>query len=326
MLRMISPGEVRQLLPMDQCITLMRRAMRLVADGRALQPIRAGVQHPNGRDFMGAMQGYIGDPEWFGMKIVSIFPGNFGSGRGSHQGVVVLFDANNGSPVAIIDAREVTAIRTAAATAAATDVLARREASSLAIFGYGEQAASHLQALPCVRKLTRVLVWGRDPEKAEAFCRQHRHTVGCELLAANSPEYAARESEILCLTTAAAEPFFHGAWLRPGQHLNAVGSSIPTTSEVDVDTIIRTRMFADDRPSALALAGDFRRARSAAAVGEDHLLGTVGDVLAGRISGRTSDTDITLFKSLGMVAEDLVVADFLLKEAERGNVGQLVDW
>jgi len=324
-IRLLNAAAVRELLPVDRCIDLMRTAMKLVATGRTIQPIRSAVFHPDRRGLMSMMPGYIADPEWLGIKVISVFPGNFGTGLGSHQGVVLLFDPKNGSPVAMMDGREITAIRTAAATAAATDALARPDVKTLGIFGYGEQAHTHLEAVPRVRRFERALVWGRDFEKTKQFCAAEAPRHDFQLAAVQTPEEAAA-ADVICTTTAATDPFFESRWLRPGHHLNVVGSSIPTTAEIDVETVARSRLFVDFKDSALALAGDFRRAKEAGRVTDDHIVGSVGDVLIGRVPGRTADRDVTLFKSLGMVSEDLVSADFVLREAERRQVGQLFDW
>ncbi len=325
-IRLLNAEAVRTLLPVDRCIDLMRRAMTLVAtEGGTIQPIRQAVWHPDKRGLMSMMPGYVADPEWFGIKVIAVFPGNFGTNLGSHQGVVVLFDAANGSPRAILDGREVTALRTAAATGAATDALARKDARTLGIFGYGEQAHTHLEAIPVVRRIEKAFVWGRDFEKAKAFCAAEQAHHRFPIVAVATPEEAAA-ADILCTTTAAKEPYFEARWLRPGHHLNVVGSSIPTPAEIDTQTVVRSRLFVDFKDSALALAGDFRRAKEAGLVSDDHIVGSIGEVLTGKVAGRRSDQDITLFKSLGMVSEDLVSADFVLREAERLGVGALVDW
>lgn len=326
-IRLLNAAAVRALLPVDRCIDLTRQAMKLVAtEGGTIQPIRQGLWHPDKRGLISMMPGYTANPEWLGIKIMAVYAGNFGTEFGSHQGFVILFETKNGVPRAIMDGREITAIRTAAATAAATDALARRDTRTLAIFGYGEQAHTHLEAVPRVRSFERALVWGRDFEKAQSFCAAEQAHHPFPITAVRTAEEAAVAADVLCTTTAAKEPFFESRWLRPGQHLNVVGSSIPTTSEIDIETVARCRLFVDFKDSALALAGDFRRAKEAGAVGDDHILGSIGDVLTGRVAGRTSDQDITLFKSLGMVSEDLVSADFILAEAERRGVGQLVEW
>jgi ornithine cyclodeaminase/alanine dehydrogenase-like protein (mu-crystallin family) len=325
-LRVLNAQDVRALLPMEHCIDLMRKAMRLVAEERTLQPIRSSLWHPKGQGLLSMMPGYTADPQWLGIKVVSVFPENFGTDRGSHQGLVLLFDPENGSPVAIVDGQEITAIRTAAATAVATDVLAPSNVSTLAILGYGEQAHAHLQSLLLIRPFERILVWGRDFAKAQQFCEEAGTGARPSIAAVASARAAIEEADVICTTTAAGEPILDGQWLHSGQHLNVVGSSIPTTAEIDVEAVTRCRFFVDFKESALELAGDFRRARAAGAVGEEHILGSIGAVLAGRVIGRISDQDITLFKSLGMVCEDLVATDFVLRESERLGIGTLVEW
>lgn len=325
-IRLLNAADVSALLPMSRCVELMRHAMALGAQGKAIQPIRQSLNHPNGRGLLSVMPGYTAEPDWLGLKTVSVFPGNFGTELGSHQGVVVLFDPLNGSPVAIMDGRQVTATRTAAATAVATDALARGDARTLSIFGYGEEAHTHLEAVPLVRRFERILVWGRDWEKAQAFCAAQSEAQGREITPIRDAEEAAVEADVICTTTAAREPFFRADWLRPGQHLNVMGSSIPTTSEIEPEVVPRTRFFVDFKDSALELAGDFRRAKAAGLVDDDHILGSIGDVLTGKVAGRQADHDVTLFKSLGMIAEDLVAADEILRESRRRGVGVDVGW
>lgn len=324
--RMLNAQAVRQLLPMDRCVDLMRKAMLMVAQQQTIQPIRSALQLPDGKGLLSMMPGYTADPRWLGIKVVSVFPENFGSDRGSHQGAVLLFEPEHGSLAAIVDGREITAIRTAAATAVATDALAKRDASTLAILGYGEQARVHVQSLALVRPIERVLVWGRDLARAKRFCEWAATQIGARLEAVPEAPLAIAEADVICTTTAAPEPILEGKWLHPGQHLNVVGSSIPTTAEIDAEAVIRCRVFADFKESALQLAGELRRAREAGMVGEDHVLGSVGEVLAGQIVGRSSEDDITMFKSLGMICEDLVTADFLLRESERQGIGSVVEW
>jgi ornithine cyclodeaminase len=326
-IRLLNAAAVRSLLPVESCIALMRKAMSLVATNQVVQPIRQAMYLPDRRGLLSMMPGYTADPDWLGIKVMSVFAGNFGTAFGSHQGFVHLFETKNGAPKAIMDGREITAIRTAAATAVATDALARPDPETLAIFGYGEQAHTHLEAVTRVRSFKRAVVWGRDLEKTKRFvAAESDHHQSLEIAAVPTAEEAARAGDVLCTTTAAKEPYLEARWLRPGQHLNVVGSSVPTTSEIDVETVARCRLFVDFKESALALAGDFRRAKEAGAVTDDHIVGSVGEVLTGRVPGRTDPDQITLFKSLGMVAEDLVTADFLLREAERRDIGQLVEW
>ena len=316
---------VRELLPYASCVDLMRKAMRLVAQGRARQPIRQMVAQTDGRGVLGWMPGYTDDPPWLGVKIVTVFPGNFGTAHGSHQGMVLLFETKNGAPKAIVEAREITAIRTAAATAVGTDVLARKTVKTLGLFGYGDQAHAHARAVPLVRKFDEILVWGRDFNRAHSFANELQGEVPCAIRAVKQAQEAA-EADVVCTLTASAVPVFQTQWLKPGHHLNLVGSSVPTACEVEPELVRRARYFTDYPDSARVLAAEFLRAREQGLVGDEHLLGGIGDVLEGKVPGRTSDTDITVFKSLGMVAEDLVSADFVLSEAQRRDVGQVVEW
>lgn len=324
-LRLLNAAAVRELLPMRACIPLMRRAFEMVAREETIQPIRQGLMHPDKRGLVGWMPGYTREPEWLGVKVVTVFPSNFGTTFGSHQGMVLLFETRNGAPVAILDGREITAIRTAAATAAATDALASTSARTLGIFGYGEQAGTHIEALLEVRQFEHIVVWGRDLERARRFADEQSARYGIKVMAVADGKLAAG-CDVVCTATAAPEPILFADWLQPGQHLNVVGSSIPTTAEVDERTIAASRVFVDFKESALALAGDFRRAKAAGLVGDEHILGCVGDVLTGRVAARLEPTDITLFKSLGMASEDLLACDFVLAEARRGGLGQVVAW
>jgi len=324
-LRILNAGAIRELLPMDRCIRLMRRAFEMVATGETNQPIRQSLRTPDGRGLLGWMPGHTQAPDWLGIKVITVYPGNFGTAFGSHQGALLLFETLHGAPVALLDAREVTAIRTAAATAAATDALAPRTVRSLGILGYGEQAATHIDALLRVRPFDIVWIWGRDARRAERFAAQAAERHAARVIAVEHAADAAR-ADVVCTLTAASDPIVHGAWLHAGQHLNLVGSSVPTTSEVDEETIARGRLFADFRESALALGGEHRRAREKGLVTDEAILGCVGDVLTGKVPARLSPTDITIFKSLGMASEDLVAADFVLSEAVRLGVGVLIDW
>jgi ornithine cyclodeaminase/alanine dehydrogenase-like protein (mu-crystallin family) len=322
---LLNAATVRELLPLDVCVPLMRRAFSMVATGETVQPVRQALPLPDRRGLVGWMPGYTADPAWLGVKVVSVFPGNFGTELGSHQGVVLLFETTNGAPVAILDGREITAIRTAAATAVATDVLASPQATSLGLFGYGEQAESHVEALLLVRPFSEILVWGRDSSRSKEFAAAMQARHGCQIEAVVDPR-AAAACDVVCTLTAAAEPILEGAWLRPGQHVNIVGSSIPTTSEVDDATIVAGRLFVDFKENALALGGDFRRAKAKGLVDDDHIVGTIGDVITGGVPARLSATDITVFKSLGMSSEDILSADHVLKEARRLGKGQWVEW
>jgi ornithine cyclodeaminase len=319
--RVLSGADVRALLPMGACIDLMQETMIAVSNGAARIPPRQVLPVSAG-NLMGLMPGYLAEPECFGLKLISLFPGNPAAGLSSHLGLVMLFEAKHGQPVAILDAAELTAIRTAAVSGLATRLLARPEAGDLAILGAGEQAHSHLAAMLAVRPVRRVRVWSRTPDHAVAFAdaASQRHGLAIELAA--SPEDAVTGADLICTVTAAPTPILEGAWIAPGAHLNAVGASRPNAAEIDTALLVRSRFFVDFRPSAALEAGEYLQAVAAGAISEAHILGEVGELAAGRVAGRLGADDVTVFKSLGIAAEDLAAAHFVLEAARTQGVGQ----
>jgi ornithine cyclodeaminase/alanine dehydrogenase-like protein (mu-crystallin family) len=319
-IRIIGSELVRELLDMEGCIGAMREAFLAVSSGRAAQPLRSMVTAEGVKGILGMMPGAFAEPDaQLGIKVVSIFEGNFGSTLGTHQGAILMFSPADGRLEAVIDAREVTVIRTAAATAVATDALARPDSRRLTLLGYGEQAESHLEALRRVRPISTVVVWGRSPERAQAFAAEQRKKTGLAIQVASSVEAAVAGADIVCTLTAAKDPILFGRWIGPGTHVNAVGSSVPSAAEIDNALVAKARVFVDYAFSAAALGGELKRARAAGAIREDHIAGEVGAVLSGAAQGRRSAEDVTLFKSLGMAAEDLAAARLILnRAAERG--------
>ena len=314
---------VRDLLPMDECIGEMERAFRALAAREALQPLRSILWTPERNGGIGLMPGYLGTtPEgWIGLKAVTVFPGNHGTELDSHQGVVLLFEAQRGRLLAIADATEITAIRTAAASALATKLLAKDDAGDLAIFGSGTQARTHLEAMWAVRTIRRVRIWSRNSENAGKFAdRESRlHDVAVEPVA--TPEAAARGADILCTVTSAREPFLRGEWISPGAHINAAGSSVAFCRELDAAAVAKSRYFCDRRESTLAESGDFLLARDEGAVDDTHVRGEIADLLEGRCPGRETADQITLFKSLGLAIEDLAAAGLVYSKARDRGIG-----
>jgi len=262
------------------------------------------------------MPGALGEEAPFGAKIISVYPENFANGLQSHQGVVILFDPADGAPVAVVHAGEITAIRTAAASAVATEVLARAAASRLAILGYGEQGVTHARAIAKVRPLRSITVWGRSPDRAANFAERMSAELTLPVHAVDTVEAAVAEADIVCTVSAAREPILKGAWVRPGAHLNLVGSSHAVPAEVDSDLVARSRFVADSREGVLAQGAEFLRAKEAGLIGDDHIVAEIGEVLAGDIVGRRSDDEITVYKSLGHVVQDLASAWTLYAQAE----------
>ncbi|MGH9441142.1 MAG: ornithine cyclodeaminase family protein [Thermoanaerobaculia bacterium] len=319
----LDAAAVRTLLPMKECIGAMEEAFRALADGRARLPLRSILWTPDEQGALGLMPGWLGaTPEGIlGLKAVSVFPGNHGTELDSHQGVVLLFEAQRGRLLAIADATEITAIRTAAVSAVATKLLARRDAADLAIFGSGTQARTHLEAMLAVRQIRSVRVWSRNPDNARAFADRESKRHDRKVEPVDNPEAAAREADILCTVTSARSPFLRGEWLSPGAHVNAAGSSIASARELDAAAVASARYFCDRRESTLAESGDFLFAKKEGAVTDDHVLGEIGDVLTGSRRGRISQGDITLFKSLGLAIEDLAAASLVYEKARERGLG-----
>jgi ornithine cyclodeaminase len=244
----------------------------------------------------------------------------------SHLGIVLLFEAEHGQPVALLDAAEITAIRTAAASGAATRLLARPEADDLAILGAGEQARSHLEAMLAVRTLRRIRIWARDRDKARAFAAEEgaRHHVDIEI--ASDVPAAVRDADLICTVTRAREPILLGEWLEPGVHLNVVGSSVAAAAEIDTAAVVRSRFFADCRNSTVSEGGEYLRALQAGAITPTHILAEIGEVANGSKAGRTAADEITLYKSLGVAPQDLASAHHAFERARAAGIGQVFEF
>ena len=306
-MRFIDREEVSRRLTYDVCIPIVRDAMIALSAGETMQHLRSILPLSEGRLF-GIMPGAMGPHAPFGAKLISVFHENFAKGIQSHQGLVLLFDPESGAPVCVVHAGEITAIRTAAASAAATDALARPEVARLAILGYGEQASTHARAVSHVRKLESITVWGRDKTRAKAFAARTQSELGIPVTAALDVASAVAEADIICTVSSAAEPILKGAWVKQGTHVNVVGSSHAIPIEIDDDLVVRARYIADSRASVLAAGAEFLHAKAAGLIDDTHITAEIGEVFSGKIQGRRTPEEITLYKSLGHVVQDLSTA------------------
>lgn len=322
----VNEAGVHALLPMRECIDLMRRALTALSQGDAVLPLRSMVRLPDQSGLLGLMPGYLGEPRSFGLKVVSVMPGNHGTGYDSHQGVVMLFGLEHGEPLAILDATAITAIRTAAASGLATQVLAREDAGDLALIGSGAQASSHLNAMACVRTLRRVRVFSRSQANAERFAREHAAASPVPVEVASSAEAAIRGADLICTTTSSREPVVSGRWLEPGAHINAVGACFPASRELDTEAVRRSRFYTDRRESCESESGDYRLPLAEGAITPAHLLGELGDVLTGKVPGRVSADDVTIYESLGIAVEDLASAHHIHARARASGAGTWLEW
>ena len=325
--RVLSGDDVRAALKMPDCIEAMDAVLRQFAAGELYLPLRSVVRPPKSPGLMGLMTAHrAGDAPAFGLKAVAIFPENPSRGLDAHQGVVIVFSGEDGHVTGIVDASAVTAIRTAAVSAVATRALAREGASTLAVLGAGVQAAAHIEAMACVLPLERVRIYSRRPEPAQQLAAATAERYGVDASAAASVEEALRDAAVVVTATTAREPIVERAWLAPGAHVNAVGSSIPTTRELDGATMAAARLVVDARESTLNESGDLLLAVREGTVAEDVPLTELGEVLSGSAPGRTSPDQLTVFISLGLAVEDLAAAELALRVAAESGLGAEVPW
>jgi len=323
----VDHDEVRRLLPMAECIDVMADALGALTRGEAIMPLRSFTWLPDRTGLMASMPSMNPPAGVMGMKVISVFAENANTPFDSHQGVVLLFETTNGRLLAIMDATEITAIRTAAVSGLATRLLSRMRAGDLAILGSGTQARTHLEAMAAVRPLRRVRVWSRNHDHARAFARDAGRGGGVdaaiEVMA--DARAAVDGADIVCCTTSSAHPVLEGEWLSPGAHVNVVGYGGPEGREVDTPALVRSRLYADRRESLINEGGEFIIAVREGAIGEDHVVGELGEVVVGLAPGRGSDEEVTLFRSLGLAVEDLASARHIYERATATGAGTRVE-
>jgi ornithine cyclodeaminase len=289
--------------------------MIALSSGERPQPLRQIFTVDNG--VFGTMPGELSALSTFGAKLVSVFPDPAKPGRTRHQGVVIAYDGKTGAVSCIADAEPVTKIRTACATAVATDALARKDAEVLAIFGTGLQAEAHLRALTLVRPFREILLWGQSEERTRELAGRMSELLGQPITPVADGREAAAKADVICTVTSSATPILFGEWVKPGTHINLVGSSLLGPVEVDSALVAMARYVADYRPGVLAQGAEFAVARDAGLVDDSHVIGEIGEVLAGRLRARENDSQVTIYKSLGHVAQDLAAAAYVHQRAQR---------
>jgi ornithine cyclodeaminase/alanine dehydrogenase-like protein (mu-crystallin family) len=316
----LSNDDVGAALPPDECAEAMASVLAAHARGEAFMPLRSVLMPPAAAGFIGLMPAWRGgSAPVFSLKTVCVMPGNPARGLDAHQGTVTLYDGENGMPTAVLDASAITEIRTAAVSAVATRLLARDDARVLAIIGAGVQARAHLEALRLVRGFDEVRIYSRTEEKARALASDG-------VVVSPSAEEAVRGADVVVVATSSRDPVLARDWLSPGTHVNAVGASIPSAREIDVETVAASALFADSRESLSNEAGEFRLAVSEGAIrGIDHVRAELGEVVTGSAPGRQDDRELTLFRSLGLAVEDLAAAEHAVASARRLGLGTEVE-
>lgn len=324
-MRFISSAEIRGILSYPKCIELMRNAAEMVSNGNSVMPLRHAMSLPESRNKLGIMPGYLaGDTQSSGVKLLSLYPDNAAAGFPSHMGLYILFDAEFGQPVALMDANALTAIRTASATAAATDILARKDARVMLIIGTGEQAESHIRALSAIRAFDEIRIWGRDHQKAGALAERLQSEISASLNPFESLEKAVVGSDIITTVTGSPTPILGADHIQPGVHINAVGASHRGVLEIAPKILANGRLFVDHLPSALDQAGEMIAALKQGYLSSVEEVFEIGDVFLKLKAGRINAQDITVYKSLGIAAQDIVAANFIAKEASRLGLGQVL--
>jgi ornithine cyclodeaminase/alanine dehydrogenase-like protein (mu-crystallin family) len=322
-LLVLSGPDVRKLLSYRECADAMRETLTGLASGQIQQPLRTVVRPADAAGFMALMPCYAAK-EGYGLKAICITPGNPALGLDSHQGGVMLFAAGTGEPLALVNASALTEIRTAAVSAVATDLLARADATEVAIIGTGVQGQAHARALAATRPVTRIRLTGRDSERCRRVAAALAEELDLQVSACDSAADAVAGAGIVVTATSSPEPVLRRDWLAPGTHINAVGACVPKDREIDAATMAEAALFADSRESLASESGDYLLALAeGAAVGPAREL---GELLTGTASGRRNGDEITLFKSLGLAAEDLMAAHRVYEKATRLGAGTAADF
>ncbi len=312
-MKIVEAAEARARLTPEVCISLMREAFIALESGRANQPLRSIVKWQNGEQF-GFMPAYLGADDCFGAKVITAFPQNAGTQYPTHMGYVMMFDSQHGAFAGMADGSVITEVRTGAVSAVATDLLARKDARKLAIIGAGAQGRGHLAAILRVRDIDSVTVYDRVPEAAQRYAGEMGAKHGVQVTVCSSCEECVRDADIICTLTPSKEPYLRKEWIRPGAHINAVGTFTPTTREVTSELVAASKFYSDYTPSTVRECGEYLIPLAEGCIREGHIVGSIGEVLLGKAPGRESDEEITLFDALGLAVEDVICARYLCSD------------
>jgi ornithine cyclodeaminase/alanine dehydrogenase-like protein (mu-crystallin family) len=319
----LSRAETQSLLDLDALRIALAGAMRAVSAGRVSMPARIAALVPE-RGLLAAMPAYLAGDGALAAKLVSLFPANAGTALPTHQAVIVMFDPDNGEPVALMDGTWITTARTAAGSALSADLLARPDAQILAILGTGVQARAHAQAMVRVRPIRTIRVAGRHPERAADLAADLRAELAVEVQTADSFAQACLEADIICAATHSTTPVVQRDFLPAGVHVTSVGYN-PAGREIDSGALASAVVVVESREAALAAppagSNDLRMAIEEGLIGPDHIHAEVGELLAGTRPGRASPDQITLYKSVGIAAQDVAAAALVLAAARAAHAG-----
>jgi alanine dehydrogenase len=327
-LQIISREEVKSAISMAQAIETVKSAFAQLSRGRARVPIRTQLGIPLHDGVTLFMPAYLEETDELGMKMVSVFSGNIEQGLPIINAMVTLVDPETGLPTAIIDGTYLTALRTGAASGAATELLARVTSRTAAVLGTGAQGRTQLQAVCTVRSIERVLVFDTRRGAAEKFCREMAEVgppVPQRIEVASTAKEAVSEADVVCTATTSTTPVFLDSDVKPGTHINAIGSFTPQMQELPSETVARALLVVDSRQAVWAEAGDLIIAKKRGLITESSVHAEIGEIVSGTKSGRSSDEQVTLFKSVGNAVQDVSVGARILEEAKKKGLGTIVD-
>ena len=320
-MRILSAENVFDLITQNDAINIIEKTMISVSKRIPLLPLRNVMDLGQERK-LGIMPGALGSGKTYGIKVLSLFPENPAKGLSSHIGLMLLFDAKTGIPTAAINADALTAVRTAAATAVATKHLAIKDATAMTIIGSGEQAEFHIKSIPLVRPIKNINVVGTTKYKAERLIGKMAKMYPSIFFEAHDrADEIVNNSEIICTVTSSKDPVIFGDWIQKGTHINAVGASIPIFQEIDETILLKSKIFVDYTPSVFAQAKEIIEAIKAKTINETYIKAEIGEVIEGVKAGRESQDEITLYRSMGLAAQDLACAEFILEKALDTNLG-----
>ncbi|MBF4692264.1 ornithine cyclodeaminase family protein [Fusibacter ferrireducens] len=308
--------EISKRIEMSSCIDLMRETLMDLNQGKSSMDLRSN-KYISEQDLYLLMPAHLIDKGYFGLKLITIFPNNHAQGLPSHQGVILLFDANTGKELALIDCIEVTALRTAAVTAVATDLLANKAASTLGIIGAGVQARKHVESIILVRNIKKIRVWDISVEASMKFADNMIEQFDVDVEVCKDAEEVARNSQIITTLTFAKDPVIKGEWIHPGTHINAIGASAKEYRELDSDLVAKSKFYVDKESSCKSESSDFLVPFAEKRITEEHIVGEIGDVLLGKVISRANENDITVFEGMGLAVEDLALAAYLYENEIR---------
>jgi ornithine cyclodeaminase/alanine dehydrogenase len=321
----LSLDDVKSVLTMRDCIDAVEEAFRQHSLGNVVQPTRPTIRVPAHRALINAMPAYIGGVEALGLKWVGGYLGNPAIGLPVIQALIILNDGTNMTPLAVMNGTYITAVRTGAASGVATRLLARPDAATAGIIGAGVQAKTQLEAVCAVRPIREARVYDVVPAAAEQFAAELGGQLGIPVIPASTAEAAVRDMDVVCAASTSKTPVVFGDWLREGAHINGVGSHSVDARELDTRTIVRSTVVVDAIDAALAEAGDLLTPIAEGAITQDHIYAELGDIITGKKPGRTSDRQITLFKSQGLAIQDVATAQLVYRLAKARGIGTEVN-